>query len=243
MPSDYQKQLEEENWVLRNRLEQFENRCEWFEKLHYLKISAQWSIETTYQIGVNDYKSNMIQVASPYALPDDALICHIVELVNDSVIQSHVCWKNNADKVTIRHEYDRWKASMIEFIYLAKTIFDSASYKDINKLSITTNAYMGLGRFFSGIEETDKTGISMDFGNNDKYLQQGVTFTIQRGEKLPSCKITVKKRINCAPCNNKFRQFEKEMKALTNIYEAMEKLAQNEVDLENDRKKAWDVPN
>ena len=133
MPSDYQKQLEEENWDLRNRLEKFESRCEWFEKLHYLKISAQWSIETTYQIGVNDYKSNVIQKASPYALPNDALTCHIVELVNDSVIQHHICWKNNADKVTIRHEYDRWKASMVEFTYLAKNIFDSASYKDINK--------------------------------------------------------------------------------------------------------------
>ncbi len=242
MPSDYQKQLEEENWTLRNRLEQFENRCEWFEKLHYLKISAQWSIETCYQIGVNDYKSNMIQKASPYALPADALTCHIVELVNDCVIQYHVCWKNNADKVTIRHEYDRWKASMIEFIYLAKSLFDDASYKDINKLSITTNMYMGLGRFFSGIESPEYTGI-LDTGNNDKYVQQGVTFTIQRGEKLPLCKVTVKKKIDGEPCNNKFRHFEKEMKALSNIYESMEKLAQSEVDLEKDRKKAWDVQN
>lgn len=236
MPNDYQKQLEEENWNLRNRIDQLENRCEWFEKLHYLKITAHWSIDTCYNIGVNNYKTNMIMKGSPYALPSDALICRIVELINDSVIQPNICGESSADKVTVRSKYDRWRASMVEFVVLAKDIFDSASYKDIKKLSIDTNMYMRLGRFFHDIEAPENTGISLDSVNNEKYLQQGVIFTIQRGEKLPSCKVTVKKKID-VPCNNNFWNFKNEMKALTNVYESIEKLAQAEAKLENDRKR------
>jgi hypothetical protein len=228
MSSEYIKQLEEDNWTLRNKLEQFESRCEWLETLRLLRVTSIWEAVSGYRIGINNYKSDDIGMYDNLRKSKDKQIDGIMEYVYDEIIRSSSVSIQAANKTHIKHEYDRWRASIISFICCAKMIFDDETYKGIDKMSISTHIHLTLTRHPDRREDF----VNFDEPPHEKNIFQGVTVIVRRTDKLPSVKVILNKKIDGFKNNTKFMNFDKHVRTLTGIFEAVEKMRLEEIEYE-----------
>jgi hypothetical protein len=228
MSSDYIKQLEEDNWNLKNRLEQFETRCEWLEKLRLFRSTSMWSGNSVYQIGVNNYKSPPIGVFDAFTLPSDKKMADIISVLNTEIIRSSVFSENNLNKTSIKHKYDLWRHSITYFILYGKHIFDNKEYSHITKTTLTTSVHLSLFRLCAETMDYKE----FDNPENDKDIFQSVNIVMTRGERLPNVRVTLRKTIDGFHNNVKFMGFKKEMRDIKNILEAIENLEKAQGDMD-----------
>ncbi len=231
MSSDYIKQLEEDNWTLRNKLEQFESRCEWLEMLRLLRVTSTWGAVSGHRIRINNYKSEDIGAFDSLNIniSKDKTIASVMEYVYDEIIRDGMVSINNANKFQIRHQYDRWRASIISFVSCAKMVFDAKEYKSIDKMSISTRIHL----FRLSAESQDIE--SFDYPRNDKSIFQGVTVVVRRTDNLPLVKVILSKKIDGFENNVRFMNFHKQVRSLAGIFEAVEKLRLAEIELQKER--------
>jgi hypothetical protein len=233
MSSEYIKQLEDDNWKLRNKLEQFESHCEWLEMLRLLRVTSTWGAVSGHRIRINNYKSEDIGAFDSLNIniSKDKTISSAMEYVYDEIIRNGIVSINDANKYQIRHQYDKWRASIVSFVSCAKMIFDTEEYKSIDKMSISTHIHLSLIRLSAESQDIE----SFDDPLNDKSIFQGVTVVVRKTDKLPSVKIILSKKIDGFKNNVKFMNFDKQVRALTGIFEAVEKLRLAEIELQKER--------
>ena len=218
MSSEYIKQLEDDNWTLRNKLEQFESHCEWLEMLRLLRVTSVWGAVSEYSIGINNYKTNMIGQYDVFYVPEDVTMAAALVYISDEIIKKHGVSTSGMNKNTIKRDYESWRISLLSFVTLAKVIFDEPDYKSINKLSISTTIHLSLLRLSAESRAIE----SFDNPQNDKDIFQGVTISIKRTEGIPSVRVMMRKNINGFINNKKFMGFERTMRRLTDIFNEIE---------------------
>lgn len=220
MSSDYIKQLEEANDTLRSRLEQFESRCEWLEKLRLLKATSCWCGNSTYKVGINNYSTPHLGAYEVFRLPDDKKIAYVMDYINEEIVRYHVFSASYFNKTYMKNKYDIWRNSIISFMTYAKTVFDDPEYSSINKLSLTSSVHLSLIR----LSAEDKAIEAFDNPEHEKDIMQGLTLVIRRAEKLPTVNIVLKKNIDGFRNNTKFMKFDIHVRGLRKIYQAIEDL-------------------
>ena len=155
-----------------------------------------------------------------------------MDYINEEVIRYHVFEIVNANKKDIKYKYDHWRASIISFMSYAKTVYDDPEYADIRKLSLTTSVHISLIRLSAESQEIEE----FDNPQHDKDIFQSLTLVIRRGEKLPTVNVILKKNVRGFRNNVKFMKFDKHVKALKNLYQAIEDLRNAEEKLERQRR-------
>ena len=228
MTSDYIKQIEEDNWTLRSKLEQLEAHCEWLEMLRLLRVTSVWGAASEYSIGINNYRTRNVGQYDAFFAPRNKIVADVLDWMNEEIIKKYAVSTSGVDKSTIKHAYEGWRGSILSFVTISKSILDTPDYKSINKLSLSTDIHLSLLRLSADSRAIE----SFDDPQNDKDIFQGCTILIKRTGGLPSVKVMLKKTINGFKNNKKFMDFDRDMRTLTNIFDEIERIKKKAGDYE-----------
>jgi hypothetical protein len=223
MTSEYIKQLEEANSKLENLVETLDDKCQWLEKLRSFRVSTSWNVQSTYQIGINNYKNKRedgkFNEDGELIAPKDVKLKKVFEDMSRDVVAKYLTSVDHTDKITVNNTYNAWRNSFPAFVCYAGHIMKSKRYSYIDKLSFNTEVEIELMRL------NILSDAIFPIYDVKKSICQAASIIIKRNGDIPKVSVILKKRLyHGSPNKVSFMGFEKHIREYSNIFQKIKNM-------------------